>query len=525
MAAPAIAPHVRAVLAAIGEDPDREGLLKTPERVDKAFRFLTKGYQEDVRALLNSALFTVSYDEMVVVKDIEVFSLCVPGRQIVNAVGGARRALFVKPGDKLWTLEHGYLQQTTVTSVAHRKTREIVELTTARGRIRLTPDHPVMTRGGWREAGELAPGDAVEWVNPHTLVRWPHQPQPGYALGYVLGATAADGSIQDGRRINLTVKSEAFASKYCEMWQDAFPSSTPAVENVMVPSSFLRKQIPMHRVRVVSRDIGHKFCRWLGISEEGSRSKTRSFHFPTVVTSSREMMQGFLDGYCDGDGSVAGSARYIVSSNRTFLNELGSRLQTPVGSMGHGMFRVYVSQRWDQAGWHGKHGFRQESDFYVPFDSTDAEVLSVRRLPPAKKPTTVFSFKCEPYPTFLVGGHLAHNCDHHLLPFFGKAHVAYIPRDKVVGLSKIPRLVDAFARRLQVQERLTVQIANALQDAIHPGGVGVVIEAMHLCMIMRGVEKQNSVAVTSCMLGAFREQSQTREEFLSLINKKHSGLS
>lgn len=115
-------------------------------------------------------------------------------------------------------------------------------------------------------------------------------------------------------------------------------------------------------------------------------------------------------------------------------------------------------------------------------------------------------------------------CEHHILPFFGKAHVAYIPQDKVVGLSKIPRLVDAFARRLQVQERLTVQIAHALQDAIHPRGVGVVIEAMHLCMIMRGVEKQNSVAVTSCMLGAFREQSQTREEFLSLINKKHNGL-
>jgi len=115
-------------------------------------------------------------------------------------------------------------------------------------------------------------------------------------------------------------------------------------------------------------------------------------------------------------------------------------------------------------------------------------------------------------------------CEHHLLPFFGKAHVAYIPKDRVVGLSKIPRLVDAFARRLQVQERLTVNIARALENAIHPAGVGVVIEAMHLCMIMRGVEKQNSVAVTSCMLGAFRDQHQTREEFLSLIRKKHNGL-
>jgi GTP cyclohydrolase I len=115
-------------------------------------------------------------------------------------------------------------------------------------------------------------------------------------------------------------------------------------------------------------------------------------------------------------------------------------------------------------------------------------------------------------------------CEHHLLPFFGKAHVAYIPKGKVIGLSKIPRLVDAFARRLQVQERLTVQIAQALQESIQPRGVGVVIEAMHFCMIMRGVEKQNSVAVTSCMLGGFRDQPQTREEFLALIRKKHNGL-
>jgi len=521
---PAIAPHVRAVLAAIGEDPDREGLLKTPERVERAFRFLTKGYQEDVRALLNSALFTVSYDEMVVVKDIEIFSLCVPSKQIVNAVDGARPARTVRPGDKLWTLDSGYLQQTTVTQVSHRKTREVVELTTSRGRIRLTPDHPLMTQAGWREAADLAPGDAVEWVNPHTLVRRPHPAQPGYPLGYVIGATAADGSVQDGRRICLVVRSEAFASKYCAMWQDAFPSTTPAIEHVMVPSGFLRKKIPMHRVRVVSGDIGHQFCRWLGIAEHGSRSKTHSFRFPRVVTSSREMMQGFLDGYCDGDGHRAGPGRFIISANRSFLEELGAYLETPVGDMRNGTRRVYVSAKWDRPGWFGKHGFHQESDFYVPLDSTHAEVLSVRRLSPAKKPTTVYSFKCEPHPTFLVSGHLTHNCEHHLLPFFGKAHVAYIPKDKVIGLSKIPRLVDAFARRLQVQERLTVQIANALQDAIHPGGVGVVIEAMHLCMIMRGVEKQNSVAVTSCMLGAFREQSQTREEFLSLIKKKHNGL-
>jgi len=111
-------------------------------------------------------------------------------------------------------------------------------------------------------------------------------------------------------------------------------------------------------------------------------------------------------------------------------------------------------------------------------------------------------------------------CEHHLLPFFGKVHVAYIPKGKVIGLSKLPRLIDIFARRLQVQERLTTQIAETIQKAIEPQGVGVVIEARHLCMMMRGVEKQHSSAVTSSMLGAFREEKETRDEFLALIRGK-----
>ena len=111
-------------------------------------------------------------------------------------------------------------------------------------------------------------------------------------------------------------------------------------------------------------------------------------------------------------------------------------------------------------------------------------------------------------------------CEHHLLPFFGRCHVAYIPNQKVIGLSKIPRVVDVFAKRLQIQERLTVQIAEALMERIKPQGVGVIIEAKHLCMIMRGVEKQNSVAVTSHMMGVFRECELTRSEFLRLVRER-----
>ena len=114
-------------------------------------------------------------------------------------------------------------------------------------------------------------------------------------------------------------------------------------------------------------------------------------------------------------------------------------------------------------------------------------------------------------------------CEHHMLPFFGKMHVAYLPKARVIGLSKIPRIVDAFARRLQIQERLTQQVAQTIQETIDPVGVGVICEARHFCMMMRGVEKQHSGAMTSAMLGIFRDRKKTRDEFLALVNHRSSG--
>ena len=114
-------------------------------------------------------------------------------------------------------------------------------------------------------------------------------------------------------------------------------------------------------------------------------------------------------------------------------------------------------------------------------------------------------------------------CEHHMLPFFGKMHVAYLPKSRVIGLSKIPRIVDAFARRLQIQERLTQQVAQTIQEMIDPVGVGVICEARHFCMMMRGVEKQHSGAMTSAMLGLFRDRKKTRDEFLALVNHRSNG--
>ncbi len=113
-------------------------------------------------------------------------------------------------------------------------------------------------------------------------------------------------------------------------------------------------------------------------------------------------------------------------------------------------------------------------------------------------------------------------CEHHLLPFFGKCHVAYLPKNHVIGLSKIPRIVDIFSRRLQIQERLTTQIANAIKDALNPLGVGVMMEAQHLCTIMRGVQKQNNTMVTSCLFGAFKQKDATRAEFFNIVNSRRN---
>ena len=239
-------------------------------------------------------------------------------------------------------------------------------------------------------------------------------------------------------------------------------------------------------------------------------------HFPRVVLSSLETFHGFLDGYVEGDGWRYKNCdgRGVVSANIALLQEfagiVGARFTPrPDRPASH----LYIADSWLR-----KHGFQKEEH---RTDLIESRWVKVQRVVPChsggKKPHTVYSFQCDPYPTFLINGHLSHNCEHHLLPFYGKVHVAYIPNGKIIGLSKIPRLVDMFARRLQVQERLTTQIAEALEDALEPRGVAVVVEGAHLCMLMRGVQKQGASMVTSHVMGAFRTDRATRAEFMALI--------
>jgi GTP cyclohydrolase I len=301
-----------------------------------------------------------------------------------------------------------------------------------------------------------------------------------------------------------------FARRVADSWSSAF-SIEATVESVSVDSGYLGRKIPMYRVRVVSSYATEKISEWLSLQSD-TVDKTRGFRFPRVVTASQRMTQGFLDAYVEGDGCRSGSGNKIITANDGFARDLAEYLQTPVGKTSQGINSIYVSDRWHQPGWRRKHGFRQQSEWYLPQDSEFAEVESVEVTPESTKPTTVYSFKCEPHPTLLVGGHLTHNCEHHLIPFTGKASVGYIPRDRVVGLSKLARVVEGYARRPQLQERLTAQIADALYESIGSRGSIVVVEAEHLCMTMRGVQKPGSVTVTSAARGIFAKDEGRRSE-------------
>lgn len=506
---------VREMLTIVGEDPTREGLIRTPHRVSRAWEFLTEGYTACMDKVLNDAVFEEEYDEMVIVKDVEFYSLCVPSKQLVNTIGGAKQAAAVTVGDRFWTLHDGRVVETAVTRVTSRKARELVEVRTTEGTFRVTPDHPVATPHGWREARDVA-GMQIEWTKPAQLHRQRYEPTLGYDMGYTVGSVCSDGTV-GSRYISLVVNSREFAEQFAQAMRMAFGVESK-VEAVSRPSGFTGRDTPGYRVRVVSSYLAELFRMWTGGDAHHMRQQ-----FPRVVLGSEPTMQGFIDGYVEGDGfrSSTGTGSMVVGSNVGFMQEFAEIIGARFTPRHEVASKLYISDRWNKEGWYGRHGFHQEDHRTSLVESRFVDVLSVESIAAdGKKPFTVYSFTCDPYPTFLVNGHLTHNCEHHALPFFGKAHIGYIPKGKIVGLSKLPRIVDVFARRLQVQERMTTQIAEAIQEALQPEGVAVVTEAAHLCMMMRGVQKQESVTTASAMLGAFKTQRETRNEFMHLIGRK-----
>ncbi|RZS41219.1 GTP cyclohydrolase I [Herbihabitans rhizosphaerae] len=472
---------VRELLLACGEDPDRNGLQETPARVARAFREMFAGLYNNPDSVLDKT-FDECHDELVLVTDIPLFSTCVPSKQTVNAVGGRKQAREVQVGDQLWTLADGKVEPTTVTQISSHTTRELVEVTTTGGRFTVTPDHPLATPEGWLEAKDVE-GTFIEWTHARQLSRDRWRPTLGYDFGYVVGSVCADGTTAE-RYVSLVVNDRDYAKKFAVSLRRAFGIEA-RIEPVERPSGHFR-------VRVTSSYFADLMRQYA------------SGNFPAVVLNDRSTFNGFLDGCTDGDGAPP-------------LDDLapliGARFTPKAGGPAS---HLYVADSWFR-----KHGFPQQTVRHELIESEWVRVESVRRIEATgTKPYTVYSFKCDPHPTFLIAGHLSHNCEHHLVPFHGVAHVGYIPSEegKVTGLSKLARLVDLYAKRPQVQERLTSQIADALVRKLNPRGVIVVIEAEHLCMAMRGIRKPGARTTTSAVRGLHKTSVSSRAEALDLIN-------
>ncbi len=509
---------VSVILKAIGEDPTREGLLGTPRRIADMYEELFAGLTQDPRELLEVGFDDEDHHEMVIVKDIPFHSMCVPSEQLVDAVGGQKRAADVRVGDWLYTLDRGELRTTRVVAVSRRPTREVVGVTPADSTpVFVTPEHPIMTPDGWRPAGQLDVGDRIEKTHPHRYARRRYPIAEGYDLGYVLGAVAADTSIQDSRRISLCVRDRDYARRVASSFGRAF-GNTPEIEATKVPSGLLGRPVHMYRVRVVSSYIGGLMLNWF--RSEDRTKETIRFHLPRGLLRTREMTRGFLDGCIDGDGyAVPKTGRMIVSRNRRVRRDLAPVVGARPSPSGDCAMRLDVGYRWHQPGWLRHRGFVPTHDAYDLRDSQWAGVAKVSSLrADGATPYSVHTFTCDPYPTFSIAGVLTHNCEHHFLPFHGVAHVGYIPQGRILGVSKVARLVEMLARRPQVQERLTSQIADFLcQGGLGAAGAGVVIEAEHLCMTARGIKKPGSKVVTSATRGVFREDPRTRAEFFAIV--------
>jgi NADPH-dependent 7-cyano-7-deazaguanine reductase QueF len=301
-------------------------------------------------------------------------------------------------GDKLWTLHNGEVRETVVTHISSHQTRDVVEVITAKGKFKVTADHPLATPHGWMEAKDVS-GQQIEWTDPKSLCRERYIPKLGYHFGYANGAMCSDGTVGD-RYISLVANEKPFAEP-----------------------------------------VGSKFT-----PDKGGRAS-----------------------------------------------------------------KVYISDSWYE-----KHGFWQQDHRTTLHESEWVDVLDVCSCADTRKPYTVYSFTCDPYPTFLVSGHLTHNCEHHLLPFYCDVSIGYIADGKVLGLSKFARIAHQFAHQLQLQERLGQQIADEVSRITGTNDVAVVLKGRHLCMESRGIQTP-AVMSSSVMRGAFRDQFETRMEFLRMI--------
>lgn len=505
-------------------DDQARSIKDTPKRFLKALFEQTAGYQEDPKEILTRT-FDQKFDEMIVVRDIDFNSLCVGPRTRLASPTGYKGAFEVKAGDLLYGSVGGKLVETTVTarSSSFKDTRVTVK---GRGfELQLSEDHPVMTQRGWLRATDITTDDYVPYYNTREFCRSKVSIITGYSLGYTLGAIASDGHIERAihkRRVTLMVREEWFAKKFARHVNQSLGLPV-IVKEVMHAGGLIKEPALTFKVQFFDIDAIDKLVRLFGGVKRWNNQRV-----PDLCKKDPEVMQGYMDGYHDGDGSSYQYANgyvsdKILSNHAPIIEEM--HLLGVVGKPyygNNGQVSATKLKSVDRKGGMKNiiRSFTPDPSIEIDLDSWPCEMRRVEEVVTTistNKPYTFYDFQCDPYPVFIGNGVPLHNCEHHLLPFIGKAHIGYVPNGSVVGLSKIPRLVDCYARRLQLQERMAVEIADALEEHLKPRGVGVILEAQHQCMSCRGVKKANAVMVTSVLRGRLKEDPSARAEFLRFM--------
>ena len=523
------------LLSFIGEDYKREGLKETPRRVLLAWKEWTAGYKQDVSSVFKCFKDgSEKYDELIILDSIPVHSHCLPSRELVNKVGvGSVHANSVRVGDKLWTLSDRIPVETTVEEITIRKAYNMTTIELVNGKkITVTSDHPIKLFDRWEEAENLKVGDEVEYVNPKTLHKQQYEFNYNHpSFGYLIGALLSDGHIDNKMHVKLQVKDLKFAEKFKSAIKDVFNAEATIHRNDNKSGGFVEGKFTNYVCIISSSQIAKRLLKVIGFDRNYDGPKSFTFKVPKIIYNDILLFETFLAGYFDGDGHLYTDKKdghqniRISTVNKEFAYELCSILKNnPYVSTTIANNPIYTinipPKSWKDRyfDWKLKHGFEQAE---LSLDFGESEFIAIKSITNTFKKTKVYAFKCKEYPTFLVQGILTHNCEHHLARIEGVCHIGYIPNKKVAGLSKFVRLVNIFAHRLQIQERLTTQIADAIQEYLNPLGCGVIIKASHACMSSRGVRADGILTTTSALRGVLLEpNNNSRAEFLSLINSK-----
>lgn len=427
---------VRSMLVSLGEDTDREGLRDTPKRVVKSWGEIYSGYSKKPEDILT--VFHENCDEIVLLKDIELYSMCLAGSTFVETVNGRIPISKVKHGDYVYCYDEEK-EEITLAQIEHPRitgrNKRLWRVYTDKDTILCTEDHKFLTfNRGWVIAKELQFGDSVVALNKAT--------DGGNVILY-----KDTNRISEHRFIYKKLKGKIIKGNHIHHVDGNHFNNHP--DNLVSLSSSEHSRI--HR-------LDEDLTGFAKVSTEENISKNK-------VSS--------LKGRVNSHSKEAESKRSASMKKRwaEFKEKQKERVNHKV---------VFV----------------EETDWYED----------------------VWNLEVPKFHNFFANGMLVHNCEHHMLPFYGKAHVAYLPADgRVIGISKLARLVDIYARRLQIQERIGQQVTTALMEILKPKGAACIIEATHMCMRMRGVGKQNSIMTTSSMMGVFREDSATRQELMNLL--------